>query len=56
VRHEAQRKSHLLGKLAEHFPRRLIFDFIGEHSGKIKNALEAYTFTRDGRGAPFGII
>lgn len=36
-------KSHLLGKLAEHFPRRLILDFIGEHSGRIRGAAEAYT-------------
>lgn len=36
-------KSHLLGKLAESFPRRLVFDFIGEHAGRINGAREAFT-------------
>jgi hypothetical protein len=36
-------KSHLIGELARKFPRRLIFDFIGEHSGRIAGAREAFT-------------
>lgn len=36
-------KSHLLGQLAERFPRRLVLDFIGEHAGGIANARTAFS-------------
>ena len=35
-------KSHLLGELAAHFPRRLVLDFLGEHEGRIAGARYAW--------------
>lgn len=35
-------KSHLLGELARHFPRRLVLDFLGEHEGRIPGARYAW--------------
>lgn len=34
-------KSHLLAQLAMKFPRRIVFDFIGEFYGKLPGAIEA---------------
>lgn len=36
-------KSYLLAQLAKRFPRRIVFDFIGEYADKIPNAYEATT-------------
>lgn len=38
-------KSHLLDLLASRFPRRIIFDFVGEYDGKIANAKTCYTLS-----------
>lgn len=35
-------KSHLLGDVARHFPRRLVLDFLGEHDGRIPGARYAW--------------
>lgn len=38
-------KSHLLASLASKFPRRIVFDFIGEFYRKIPGAIEAHTLS-----------